>query len=78
MYWGQVPSALMVSNYLILLVHDFTLHPTFDDMSAEGRKVNLQMMWKFYRAMTRPFFTHDRISHCNIFDRHAECAINLI
>lgn len=33
-------------------------------------------MWKFHRAMTRPFFTHDRISHFNIFDRHAEFTIN--
>ncbi|KAH0833049.1 cytochrome P450 [Lanmaoa asiatica] len=32
-------------------------------------------MWKFHRSMTRPFFTHDRISHFNIFDRHAEHVI---
>ncbi|KAF8554602.1 cytochrome P450 [Imleria badia] len=34
--------------------------------------------WKFHRAMTRPFFTHDRIGHFNIFDRHAEYTINQI
>ncbi|EGO01601.1 hypothetical protein SERLA73DRAFT_176994 [Serpula lacrymans var. lacrymans S7.3] len=32
-------------------------------------------MWKFHRSMTRPFFSHDRISHFNIFDRHGEDAI---
>ena len=32
-------------------------------------------MWKFHRSMTRPFFSHERISHFNIFDRHAEDAI---
>ncbi|OJA12793.1 hypothetical protein AZE42_12473, partial [Rhizopogon vesiculosus] len=32
-------------------------------------------MWKFHRSMTRPFFSHDRIGHFNIFDRHAEDAI---
>ncbi|KAH7929018.1 cytochrome P450 [Leucogyrophana mollusca] len=32
-------------------------------------------MWKFHRSMTRPFFNHDRISHFNIFDRHADEAI---
>jgi cytochrome P450 len=32
-------------------------------------------MWKFHRSMTRPFFSHDRISHFNTFDRHAEVAI---
>jgi len=29
-------------------------------------------MWKFHRAMTRPFFSRDRISHFNLFDRHTE------
>ncbi|KAH7926998.1 cytochrome P450 [Leucogyrophana mollusca] len=33
-------------------------------------------MWKFHRSMTRPFFSHDRISHFNIFDRHSDDAIN--
>ncbi|KAL0058108.1 hypothetical protein AAF712_015230 [Marasmius tenuissimus] len=31
--------------------------------------------WKFYRQMTRPFFTRDRISHFELFDKHAERAI---
>jgi hypothetical protein len=35
-------------------------------------------MWKFHRGITRPFFTHERISHFNIFDRHAEDAITQI
>ncbi|KAF9041455.1 cytochrome P450 monooxygenase pc-3 [Panaeolus papilionaceus] len=33
-------------------------------------------MWKFHRAMTRPFFSKDRISHFDIFDRHATDALN--
>ncbi|KAG2342994.1 cytochrome P450 [Suillus weaverae] len=33
--------------------------------------------WKLHRTMTRPFFTHDRISHFEIFDRHANHAIAL-
>ncbi|KAF8164824.1 cytochrome P450 monooxygenase pc-3 [Crassisporium funariophilum] len=32
-------------------------------------------MWKFHRAMTRPFFSKDRISHFDIFDRHATDAL---
>ncbi|KDR74361.1 hypothetical protein GALMADRAFT_250232 [Galerina marginata CBS 339.88] len=32
-------------------------------------------MWKFHRAMTRPFFSKDRISHFDIFDRHAAEAL---
>ncbi|KAH7882562.1 cytochrome P450 [Phlebopus sp. FC_14] len=35
-------------------------------------------MWKFHRSMTRPFFVQSRISHFNIFDCHAEHAINLM
>ncbi|KAG1763959.1 cytochrome P450 [Suillus occidentalis] len=33
--------------------------------------------WKLHRTMTRPFFTHDRIGHFEIFDRHADHAIGL-
>ncbi|KAJ3572591.1 hypothetical protein NP233_g2985 [Leucocoprinus birnbaumii] len=33
-------------------------------------------LWKFHRSMTRPFFSRDRISHFDIFDRHAEEALN--
>ncbi|RDX53659.1 cytochrome P450 monooxygenase pc-3 [Lentinus brumalis] len=32
-------------------------------------------MWKFHRTMTRPYFTRDRISHFEMFDRHADLAI---
>ncbi|CAL1701110.1 unnamed protein product [Somion occarium] len=35
-------------------------------------------MWKFHRSMTRPFFSRDRISHFDLFDRHAEVTINKI
>ncbi|KIY52273.1 cytochrome P450 monooxygenase pc-1 [Fistulina hepatica ATCC 64428] len=34
-------------------------------------------LWKFHRTLTRPFFTKDRISHFELFDRHAETAIAL-
>ncbi|KAI0775623.1 cytochrome P450 [Trametes elegans] len=33
-------------------------------------------MWRFHRTMTRPFFSRDRITHFDIFDRHAEHALN--
>ncbi|KAI0823758.1 cytochrome P450 [Trametes gibbosa] len=32
-------------------------------------------LWKFHRSMARPFFSKDRISHFDIFDRHALDAI---
>ncbi|KAI0353450.1 cytochrome P450 monooxygenase pc-3 [Trametes cingulata] len=33
-------------------------------------------LWKFHRMMTRPYFSRDRISHFELFDVHAETAIN--
>ncbi|KAL5533818.1 hypothetical protein ACEPAG_278 [Sanghuangporus baumii] len=35
-------------------------------------------MWKFHRSMTRPFFSKDRISHFEIFGRHADEALVLL
>lgn len=32
-------------------------------------------MWKFHRSMTRPFFSRDRISDFENFERHASLAI---
>ncbi|KAH9929493.1 cytochrome P450 [Epithele typhae] len=32
-------------------------------------------LWKFHRSMTRPFFSKERITHFDIFDRHALDAI---
>ncbi|KAJ7923482.1 cytochrome P450 monooxygenase pc-1 [Mycena leptocephala] len=34
--------------------------------------------WKFHRQMTRPFFSRERISHFDIFDRHADDVISLL
>ncbi|KAI9001370.1 cytochrome P450 monooxygenase pc-3 [Trametes punicea] len=33
-------------------------------------------LWKFHRSMSRPFFSKERISHFELFDRHAEIALN--
>ncbi|KAK0454677.1 cytochrome P450 [Armillaria borealis] len=32
-------------------------------------------MWKFHRTMTRPFFSHDRISHFDLFDEYAQTVV---
>ncbi|TFK72864.1 cytochrome P450 monooxygenase pc-3 [Pluteus cervinus] len=34
-------------------------------------------MWKFHRALTRPFFTRDRITDFETFERHADKAISI-
>ncbi|KAK0479858.1 cytochrome P450 [Armillaria luteobubalina] len=36
----------------------------------------LGSMWKFHRSMTRPFFTRDRITHFELYDRHADVTIS--
>ncbi|KIK16479.1 hypothetical protein PISMIDRAFT_113306 [Pisolithus microcarpus 441] len=33
-------------------------------------------IWKFHRSMTRPFFSKDRISHFDIFEKHADDALS--
>ncbi|KAJ6513517.1 cytochrome P450 monooxygenase pc-1 [Mycena vulgaris] len=35
-------------------------------------------MWKFHRAMTRPFFSRDKVSHFDIFDHHADTVIAIM
>ncbi|KAK6984008.1 cytochrome P450 [Favolaschia claudopus] len=35
-------------------------------------------LWKFHRAMTRPFFTRERFSDYELFDRHSLEAINVM
>jgi hypothetical protein len=35
-------------------------------------------MWKFHRSMTRPFFSRDRISDFDTFERHADKALSIL
>ncbi|KAJ6450403.1 cytochrome P450 [Mycena sanguinolenta] len=35
-------------------------------------------LWKFHRAMTRPFFKRDRLSDFELFDRHSNEAVSAI
>ncbi|KAI0774073.1 cytochrome P450 monooxygenase pc-3 [Fomes fomentarius] len=35
-------------------------------------------LWKFHRSMSRPFFSRERISHFELFDRHADTTLNLM
>lgn len=37
-----------------------------------------RLQYRFHRGMTRPFFSKDRISHFEIFDRHAADAIEQV
>ncbi|KAF9224457.1 cytochrome P450 [Gyrodon lividus] len=44
--------------------------------NSDGAHTTLQDLMWFHRSMTRPFFSKDRISHFDIFEKHAEDAIN--
>ncbi|TBU49015.1 cytochrome P450 [Dichomitus squalens] len=48
---------------------------TMNDVLGEGVFNADGDLWKFHRTMTRPYFTKDRISHFDMFDRHADLAI---
>jgi hypothetical protein len=41
-------------------------------------RIDRQSFDRFHRSMTRPSFTHDKISHFGIFDCHAEDFIDQI
>jgi cytochrome P450 len=43
---------------------------------AESYRSVDQPHFRFHRSITRPFFTRDRISHFELFDRHADSVIS--
>ncbi|KAG2357243.1 cytochrome P450 [Suillus spraguei] len=51
--------------------------PALTSLFCCDRLTNWLCISRLHRTMTRPFFTHDRISHFDIFDRHADHAITL-
>ncbi|KAJ3994481.1 cytochrome P450 [Lentinula boryana] len=48
---------------------------TLQPLLGTGVFANDGDLWKFHRSITRPFFSRDRITHFDIFDRHADEAI---
>ncbi|KAH9927188.1 cytochrome P450 monooxygenase pc-2 [Epithele typhae] len=52
-----------------------TLRETLDTLLGTGVFNSDGEMWKWHRTMTRPYFSRDRISHFEIFGRHADFAI---
>ncbi|KAJ3919388.1 cytochrome P450 [Lentinula edodes] len=48
---------------------------TLNSLLGTGVFANDGDLWKFHRSITRPFFSRDRITDFDIFDRHAEEAI---
>ncbi|EJF62806.1 cytochrome P450 monooxygenase pc-3 [Dichomitus squalens LYAD-421 SS1] len=55
------------------MFHDFT-----DSLFGTGVFNADGDMWKFHRSMSRPFFSRERISDFDLFDRHADVALGKI
>ncbi|KAF8174326.1 cytochrome P450 [Mycena galopus ATCC 62051] len=69
----------------IMLVSDFANYekgPEFrygtDSVLGTGVFNSDGEMWKFHRSLSRPYFSRDRISHFDMFNRHANDVISLI
>ncbi|KAJ7625746.1 cytochrome P450 [Roridomyces roridus] len=62
------------NNYVKGEQFKFNFHSVLGDgvFNSDGET------WKYHRAMTKPFFSRDRISDFDIFDRHAEDVISLL
>ncbi|KAJ4467864.1 cytochrome P450 [Lentinula aciculospora] len=48
---------------------------TMNSLLGTGVFANDGILWRFHRSITRPFFSRDRITHFDIFDRHTDEAI---
>ncbi|KAI0677048.1 cytochrome P450 monooxygenase pc-3 [Trametes maxima] len=55
------------------MFHDYT-----DSLFGTGVFNADGELWRFHRSMSRPFFSRERISHFELFDRHAELALDKI
>ncbi|KAH9849993.1 cytochrome P450 monooxygenase pc-3 [Lenzites betulinus] len=73
----NVTKAILTTNFANFekgeMFHDYT-----DSLFGTGVFNADGDLWKFHRSMSRPFFSRERISHFELFDRHAETAINKI
>ncbi|EGO03065.1 hypothetical protein SERLA73DRAFT_158706 [Serpula lacrymans var. lacrymans S7.3] len=79
-YNGQV-----MYDYMSILATEFNNYWKGDNFRATAQSVlgtgvfnSDGETWKFHRAVTRPFFNHDKISHFDIFDRHTDKTISLM
>ncbi|KAI3618141.1 alcohol dehydrogenase [Moniliophthora roreri] len=70
--WSLIYSSIAFSDSR---VSGETTRTTFSSLLGTGVFAADGELWKFHRSITRPFFSKDRISHFDIFDRHADVAI---
>ncbi|KAH8825509.1 cytochrome P450 [Flagelloscypha sp. PMI_526] len=65
--------ATQFDNFVLGEARYRAFHPFLGDgvFTSDGE------MWKMHRGATRPYFSKDRISHLENFDKHAELAITI-
>ncbi|KZP18350.1 cytochrome P450 monooxygenase pc-3 [Athelia psychrophila] len=80
--WGDAIFTIEPDHIKAILATDFPnfvkgdeLQNAFHSLLGTGVFNSDGDMWKFHRSMTRPFFTRDRITEFDNFDRHAELMI---
>ncbi|RDB18325.1 hypothetical protein Hypma_000510 [Hypsizygus marmoreus] len=80
--WSDLIFTAHPDHIKLILATDFNnyvkgsrFHKTMFSVLGSGVFNSDGDMWKFHRSMTRPFFTRDRISDFELFDRHADTAI---
>ncbi|KAJ7736553.1 cytochrome P450 [Mycena maculata] len=83
--WSDIILTTVPENIKLILSTDFNNYVKGERFKHGMRSVlgtgvfnSDGEMWKFHRTMTRPFFSRERISHFNIFDRHADDVIALL
>ncbi|KAL5494825.1 hypothetical protein ACEPAI_287 [Sanghuangporus weigelae] len=76
---------IVIRNLSVFLLTYFYFHSIGDQFKIYMQSVlgdgvfnSDGEMWKFHRSMTRPFFSKDRISHFELFGRHADEALALL
>ncbi|KAG9217633.1 hypothetical protein CCMSSC00406_0003678 [Pleurotus cornucopiae] len=81
--WGEGVFTVCPEHIKLILATDFNNYEkgprfieTMSPVLGTGVFNSDGSMWKFHRSMTRPFFSRDRISHFDLFDRHAEVLIH--
>ena len=82
LFWERAFLTLMVGivlNKRWCLMDSFLVQPTSGSMHTNTLTWSFSLAYKrcrFHRTMTRPFFSRDRISDFDIFEKHAEDAIH--
>ncbi|KAF9459406.1 CYP63 cytochrome P450 monooxygenase-like protein [Collybia nuda] len=83
--WSDLIFTTSPEHIKLILATDFQnyvkgerFHKTMFSVLGSGVFNSDGDMWKFHRSMSRPFFTRDRISDFDLFDRHADTVIKQI